>query len=156
MTDAVITVVGGKFLPSVDSVSDFNTYKDSNLPFLDNKLQRILDGSSMKTYTAEYGSVDFQYGTAAVAVLQEGSTGKYSLCSDGVNSVTIESYAASVSPSYNICKMSESAGFIIRPSVVTKSGHEYSGAQRLFGFKVSESGSVSVLLQRMHTRMIVQ
>ena len=40
-----VSDVGGKFIPSVDSVSDFNTYKDSNLPFLSNRLKKVINNT---------------------------------------------------------------------------------------------------------------
>lgn len=140
LTDAVITVVGGKFLPSVDSAADFNTYKDSNLSFLDNKLKKIFDGTPLKTYASDG---DFQHG--AVAVYIDGGDGaNYSLCSDA-NAITVEAYRASVESYFTLYKMSESAGFIIRTADATKNGHTYSGSQILYGFNVSKSERVSLI-----------
>ena len=141
VTDTVVTVVGGDFVPPVDSFYDLLTYKDANATFLDNKLKIVLEGYHARDYAQTSDRIPFQFDATDIFVNQDASA--IYLCS-GVNSVSLETVVSSVDAAYDVYKLSETAGFVIRSATLTKNGHNYSGSWQLRGFNVAESGDISL------------
>ena len=123
LTDAVITVVGGKFCPSVDNMTDFNTYKDANLPYFDNRLKNVLEGKGglNSTFEESGNSVTMQGGNAVLSYETTEVTAGYKhwFVSEGVNSVALGTENATIEfyyePNYDeITKISESVAYVRR------------------------------------------
>ena len=129
LTDAVITVVGGNFCPSVNTLEDFNANKNNNLPYFENRLKNIFLGSGgLNNDFVESGSVvTMQGGDAVLRYNPVNNAYNYThfFLSEGVNSVICGTDGATVTVFYpeighEINKISESIAYIRRETQVSK------------------------------------
>lgn len=143
--DAVLTGVGGLFVPSVSSVSDYLTYDDSNIQFFDNRLKNIITKNRFEICGyPDYNNRYFINDEAYVCVVDE--EGKYSLESDNKNAVSLlgDTSTRDVDYYYHY-KLSETVGFIIQEIDTIKSGSSYDSTASAISFKVNSAGNVSTV-----------
>lgn len=141
--DAVLTGVGGKFLPSVSSVSDYMYFKDSNIQFFDSKLQRLCNEVSYKTNEVNLASgMSFLNGRTTLKATYDGL--KCSLTStlyDGAQ----PSLASNTSTYFyyrHLFKVSETKGFF-EEAYHNENSSYYSKVNRQV-FLVKDTGQVSL------------
>ena len=145
--DAVLTGVGGLFVPSVSSVSEFLQFKDSNIQFFDNRLKKVIDGSS-KTYTPVSDSsyrggntyVELQYGYVSTGT-------SFSLVGSN-NTVTLLSNTSTRDVTYDqntAFKLSETVGFVVQSIDTIKSNSNYDSTASFLSFKVPSTGSIATV-----------
>ena len=150
LTDAVITVVGGDFLPSVDSLSDFQTYKDCNIQFFDNRLKKIINGDgSLGDIKPSTSDNSFLGGTEQVSIHADYSgtytarsltSNNHGTCSLPTDTNSVRSYLSSP------FKLSETAGIFFQKNVQTANNwtDEYSGRIYALHFSLADNQNLSV------------
>lgn len=151
LTDAVISVVGGNFVPSVDNISDFCTFKDGNIQYFDNRLKHIIEGDSglgVARFTRRSDPVTLQNGNAVVSTGYDdsGSYTKYYLISEGHNSINIGIENATLGAGYSyLTKLSESVCFL-KQEVYNWDKNVtwyYEGIETIKYFRVAQNGNLT-------------
>lgn len=136
--DAVLTGVGGKFLPSVSSVSDYMYFKDSNIQFFDSKLQTLFD---TVPFTANYSENSMSFLNGRTTVSKTGDGLKNSLVSSMYSEgVSLPSDTSSTTVKLEIYKISETKGFV-EARTVGDSHHNTTKVDK-YNFYLKDTGQI--------------
>ena len=140
---AVLTGVGGKFVPEVRSVTDYMTYQDSNIQYFDSKLYNILRRNNY-TLPKHGTSVSFLDGQTTLSVSIGSTNSTNSLYSSMYGNITFggtNSSTQSVTAA-QIYKCSEQHGFIHH--YLKNSTNNKNETSRCSFFTVADTGQVSL------------
>lgn len=138
--DAVLTGVGGKFIPSVSSVSDFMTYQDSNIQFFDNRLNRLCTTNAITPYTKH--SPTFLNNSVDLSIEYADYKNSLHSSAEGTTDVTLPSDTDRYTYEFDFNKTAEDKGFILMS--------RYDNDERVYvkqafrSFLVTNTGQVSL------------
>lgn len=137
--DAVISGIGGKFLPSVSSMTEVLD-NSANFQYMANKYQLLINYPQSTVSTAS--SKTFLGGATTLSFAGNGSTTHSIYSSLFDEYVSLTSDTSTTYYTYSIAKLTETAGFLTKEAYNNSTGTD--GARSVIPFSVATTGKVSL------------
>ena len=115
---SVLTQLGNKFIPTVDTAVKFDQYKDTNLPYMDNRIKKILEDKAgyqpHKWQSDSVGDGDWYLNNTVKLELKNNSSTGANYITGGAADLTIDTDGTTNQFSYHEqYRLSESAGILM-------------------------------------------